>query len=54
LQDVDLESGIMTFVAEGLGVTLAREQIKKIASFRRGFSSTGVASEGGLLDWVAP
>ena len=30
LQDVALESGIMTFVAEGLGVTLAREQIKKI------------------------
>ncbi|MEO8206198.1 MAG: LysR substrate-binding domain-containing protein [Chthoniobacterales bacterium] len=30
LQDVELESGIMTFVAEGLGVTLAREQIKKI------------------------
>ncbi len=30
LQDVMLESGIMTFVAEGLGVTLAREQIKKI------------------------
>jgi DNA-binding transcriptional LysR family regulator len=29
LQDVELESGIMTFVAEGLGVTLAREQIKK-------------------------
>jgi len=28
LQDVDLESGLMTFVAEGLGVTLAREQIK--------------------------
>ena len=28
LQDVELESGIMTFVAEGLGVTLAREQIK--------------------------
>jgi DNA-binding transcriptional LysR family regulator len=27
LQDVDLESGLMTFVAEGLGVTLAREQI---------------------------
>ena len=25
LQDVDLESGIMTFVAEGLGVTLARQ-----------------------------
>lgn len=30
LQDVALESGIMTFVAEGLGVTLAREQIKKL------------------------
>jgi DNA-binding transcriptional LysR family regulator len=29
LQDVELESGLMTFVAEGLGVTLAREQIKK-------------------------
>ncbi len=30
LQDVDLESGLMTFVAEGLGVTLAREQIKSL------------------------
>jgi len=30
LQDVDLETGIMTFVAEGLGVTLAREQIKNL------------------------
>jgi DNA-binding transcriptional LysR family regulator len=30
LQDVVLESGIMTFVAEGLGVTLAREQIKNL------------------------
>lgn len=30
LQDVDYESGIMTFVAEGLGVTLAREQIQKL------------------------
>jgi DNA-binding transcriptional LysR family regulator len=30
LQDVALESGIMSFVAEGLGVTLAREQIKKL------------------------
>lgn len=31
LQDVELESGIMTFVAEGLGVTLAREQIKNLS-----------------------
>jgi len=30
LQDVALESGLMTFVAEGLGVTLAREQIEKL------------------------
>ncbi len=30
LQDVDLESGLMTFVAEGLGVTLAREPIKNL------------------------
>lgn len=30
LQDVNLESGIMTFVAEGLGVTLARAQIKHL------------------------
>lgn len=30
LQDVELESGLMTFVAEGLGVTLAREQIKNM------------------------
>ena len=29
LQDVALESGIMTFVAAGLGVTLARESIKR-------------------------
>jgi DNA-binding transcriptional LysR family regulator len=30
LQDVDLEGGIMDFVKEGLGVTLAREQIKRL------------------------
>jgi DNA-binding transcriptional LysR family regulator len=30
LQDVELESGIMTFVAEGLGVTLARGQLKNL------------------------
>ncbi|MBC8097771.1 MAG: LysR family transcriptional regulator [Akkermansiaceae bacterium] len=30
LQDVELESGIMAFVAEGLGVALAREQIKNL------------------------
>ena len=30
LQDVSVEAGLMTFVAEGLGVTLAREQIKNL------------------------
>ena len=30
LQDVELESGLMTFVAEGLGVTLTREQMKHL------------------------
>jgi DNA-binding transcriptional LysR family regulator len=30
LQDVRLEAGLMTFVAEGLGVTLAREQIRNL------------------------
>jgi DNA-binding transcriptional LysR family regulator len=30
LQDVERESGLMTFVAEGLGVALAREQIKNL------------------------
>lgn len=30
LQEVDLESGLMTFVAEGLGVTLVREQMEKL------------------------
>ena len=31
LQDAELEPALMTFVAEGLGVTLAREHIKRIA-----------------------
>ena len=30
LQDAELEPALMTFVAEGLGVTLARENIKKL------------------------
>ena len=30
LQDAELEVALMTFVAEGLGVTLARENIKKL------------------------
>ena len=30
LQDADLEPALMTFVAEGLGVSLAREHIKKL------------------------
>ena len=30
LQDAEMEAALMTFVAEGLGVTLAREHIKKL------------------------
>jgi DNA-binding transcriptional LysR family regulator len=30
LQDAELEPALMTFVAEGLGITLARENIKKL------------------------
>jgi DNA-binding transcriptional LysR family regulator len=30
LQDAELEPALMTFVAEGLGVTLAREHIKRL------------------------
>jgi DNA-binding transcriptional LysR family regulator len=30
LQDAELEASLMTFVAEGLGVTLARDHIKKL------------------------
>jgi DNA-binding transcriptional LysR family regulator len=30
LQDAELEAALMTFVAEGLGVSLAREHIKKL------------------------
>jgi DNA-binding transcriptional LysR family regulator len=30
LQDAEIEPGLMRFVAEGLGVTLAREQIKNL------------------------
>jgi DNA-binding transcriptional LysR family regulator len=30
LQDAELETALMTFVAEGLGVTLAREHLKKL------------------------
>jgi DNA-binding transcriptional LysR family regulator len=30
LQDAEIEAGLMRFVAEGLGVTLAREQIKNL------------------------
>jgi len=30
LQDAELEAGLMTFVAQGLGVTLAREQLERL------------------------
>ena len=53
LQDVALESGIMTFVAEGLGVTLARERIKNLPHEGVVFSSLGGSHESRLLDRMA-
>ena len=51
LQDVELESGIMTFVAEGLGVTLAREQIKNLP--HRGVIFRPLAATAKADYWVA-
>jgi DNA-binding transcriptional LysR family regulator len=51
LQDVELESGIMTFVAEGLGVTLAREQIKNLP--HRGVVFRPLAGAAKADYWIA-
>ena len=51
LQDVELESGIMTFVAEGLGVTLAREQIKNLP--HRGVVFRPLAAAAKADYWIA-
>jgi DNA-binding transcriptional LysR family regulator len=51
LQDVDLESGIMTFVAEGLGVTLAREQIRNLPHPGVVFRPLVAAAKAGY--WIA-
>jgi DNA-binding transcriptional LysR family regulator len=51
LQDVALESGIMTFVAEGLGVTLAREQIKRLP--HRGVVFRPLTAEVKVDYWIA-
>lgn len=51
LQDVELESGIMTFVAEGLGVTLAREQIKNLPHPGVVFRPLAVAAKADY--WIA-
>jgi DNA-binding transcriptional LysR family regulator len=51
LQDVELESGIMTFVAEGLGVTLAREQIKNMP--HRGVVFRPLAAPAKADYWIA-
>lgn len=51
LQDVELESGIMTFVADGLGVTLARAQIRKLAHPGVVFRPLAMAAKVGY--WVA-
>jgi DNA-binding transcriptional LysR family regulator len=51
LQDVDLESGLMTFVAEGLGVTLAREQIRNLP--HRGVIFRPLAAAAKADYWIA-
>ena len=51
LQEVDLESGLMTFVAEGLGVTLAREQIKNLPHPGVVFRPLAVAAKADY--WIA-
>lgn len=51
LQDVELESGIMTFVAEGLGVTLAREQIRNLP--HRGVVFRPLATAAKADYWIA-
>jgi len=51
LQDVELESGIMTFVAEGLGVTLARKQIQKLPHPGVMFRPLAVAAKADY--WIA-
>lgn len=51
LQDVDLETGLMTFVAEGLGVTLAREQIRNLP--HRGVVFRPLATQETAEYWMA-
>ena len=51
IQDVDLEAGIMTFVAEGLGVTLAREQIQNLPHPGVVFRPIAVAAKADY--WIA-
>lgn len=51
LQDVNLESGLMSFVAEGLGVTLAREQIKNLPHLGVVFRPLAAAAKADY--WIA-
>lgn len=51
LQDVARESGIMEFVREGLGVTIAREHIKKLP--QRGVVFRALSNAGKADYWVA-
>ena len=51
LQDVEVEAGLMTFVAEGLGVTLAREQMQNLP--HPGVVFRALASPGTVDYWIA-
>lgn len=50
LQDVSQESGIMEFVREGLGVTIAREHIKKLP--QRGVVFRALSNAGKADYWI--
>lgn len=51
LQDVKLESGIMDFVREGLGVTIAREHIKRLP--QTGIVFRPLSNAGKAEFWIA-
>ena len=51
LQDVEVESGLMTFVAEGLGVTLARAQMKNLP--HRGVTFRPITTPATADYWIA-
>ena len=54
LQDAELEPALMTFVADGLGVSLAREHIKKLPHPGVAFRPSDAAGQERLLHRLEP